>query len=149
MTQEPPKTIPIDVKNNYLYRGFDEFPFYYFDNEQPTMSWMCNYDHNHKITSVVENLQNHEKITRYFDTLDDAKSARNQLIVQGWVEGQLPQVEMNQENWDALPRQQRRRIQRQLMRQAIKMGKEDKRKAEIEKKRYEERKRIRELKKGN
>lgn len=148
MSEKKPKTLPVNVKNNYLYRGFDELPFYYLDKEtKPTMTWMCNYDHNKKITSVVEHLESKEKMTKYFDTLEEAKEARNALIRDGWLEGQLPNIEVNQENWDALPRQQKRRIQRSLMKQAIREGRKERKQQEEERKRYEERKKIRELRK--
>ena len=115
-----PKTLRLDVDNSQLIRGFDELPFFYIDGNDTHIFWMCNLDQDGKITSVYSNTKEDERIVGFFDTMEEAITNRNELIKMGWLEGQFPNVTVDQENWKGLSRQKRKRIIRGLHKQAIK-----------------------------
>lgn len=122
---KPPRSIKIDVKNQNLERGFNDLPFFYIDNNNPHIFWMCNYDQDGKIVSLVKNTRLEERSIAYLNNMDEAIAIRNNLIRLNWAEGQMPVTEVNQENWDAIPRQQKKRIIRQLAKKAIKEEKDE------------------------
>ena len=137
-----PKTLKLEVENKHLLREFDELPFFYVDGEEGHIFWMCNYDKDGKITSVYQNTrildcnatsENPKRLVAYLDDISDAINIRNDLVRMGWMEGQLPRIEANQKDWNAMPRQQKKRIIRQLHKQAIKEERNDERKSRLKK----------------
>jgi len=133
-----PKNIEFNIRNRDLERGFNELPFYYTDPNNTLVTWICNKDHEGKITSILMNSELEEKFITYIDTIEQAIQARNELIQLGWVEWSLPEFKGLQENWDAIPRKKQRAYIRKTLKETIKEEKDVERRGRLrEKLRYE------------
>lgn len=89
----------VPVNDHIANRGFDELPFCYCDPNNTRIFWICNYDQDGKITSVVVNSNEKKGNDRgigYLDDMDAAIKLRNDLIKHGWIEFQLPQITVSQ-----------------------------------------------------
>jgi hypothetical protein len=132
-----PKKLKVEIDNKHLLKGFDELPFFYIDGKNTHIFWMCNRDQEGRITSVYKNTDpslprgTPSKFIGYINTMEEAINIRNQLILDGWVEGQMPEITADMENWKAIPKKKKKRIIRQLTQQAIREEKDKARKERL------------------
>ena len=96
-------------------------PFGYFDpSTEGKLYWICNYDAERKITSVVcydyGNGQQDKEI-KYVENMEEAKTMKDSVIQAGWVKLVPPKVTFTypgQKEGQPLNRKQRRYLEKKL-----------------------------------
>jgi len=71
-------------------------PICYVNPKDPTTCWICDYDEQHKITSIY--FQKGRRLCGYFDDLENVKCQEQLLKDYGWIKGNRPTINIKFEN---------------------------------------------------
>ena len=97
-----------------------QLPYGYFDPEREgKLFWICNYDAERKITSVlVYDYGTHQdRHVQYMDSLEDAKEMRDTLVESGWKKLVSPKITFTYpgaKEGKPLNRKQKRHLRRKI-----------------------------------
>ena len=107
----------VDVPMN---KDDNELPFGLYNPEtEGKVSWLCDYDQDHKITSVFafDNGDQSDRKVAYLGSIDEAKQTRDILLQNGWQKLKAPKVTFSypgQKEGKPMNRQQRKWLQKKL-----------------------------------
>jgi len=106
----------VDLSDSF--NNGDELPFAYSRPERASegkVTWICNYDQDHKITSVFmySGGGTPERQINYL-TMEEAIKTRDILIESGWQKTKLPEVRFKSADGDTLNRKDRRIMEKAI-----------------------------------
>ena len=90
-------------------------PLAYMDSLDKGVYWLCDYDENHKITSVF--MGHGERYSAYLNNINDILDQEKKLVEVGWIKCKKPEINIKFDE-KKLPRKIRRQLEKKREKQS-------------------------------